>query len=187
MKKTLTILLIFTAIIFISSCVMSEKRADKLRALLCHGDSVTTNDSTSTTTTENKLVDSTYYFTAQALYTAMFECDSNRNIVLLKYDSIYKTNKALSTSIKLVGNTVYINNKIDSAAIYLQYFNTHKTTNTKVKNDKKEVTPPIYIEKPIKGYYKFVSWGFWILLVGIVAYIVWRIFRMKIKIDLTAP
>jgi len=174
MKKPLTILLILTAIIFISGCMTSEKRINKFKRLHCK-------DSVSIQIKE-RIVTVPVQYTDSTLLEALLQCDSMGNVYYTSMELYH--GKWSEIKSKLENNKLQVKTitKIKDSIRYIE-----RDTN---RYEQTIVEVPAKLTKWQEFWIKYGKWAFGIsiiLLVGIVAYIVWRIFRMKIKIDLTAP
>ena len=174
--KKLTIILLIS--ILAVSC-MTPKRINKFKGIHCKDEVTSSKDSTSITTTVKEPKDTTLYVIIESLVRANFECDSHNKVILKSIDTLKQDNN-ISISVKPVGNNSFnIHCPVDSAAVYLKYFNTHKTTTTNVNQKEKQVVR-VEVERKPKAFESFKSVGFWVELGIIVLYLIYRYFKRYI-------
>lgn len=99
---------------------------------------------------------------------ALIECDENGKALIRQIIDI-ETGERLRQSISMDNNIITVTAKIDSAAVYFQYKNTHikeveKTKHSvKIKETEKETTK----ESHKKVVYKFPLW-IWPIVIGVI-------------------
>jgi len=165
MKKVLFALTVISAIMINYSCMTSEKRINKFKRLHCK-------DFT-TTIVKDSLIKIPIYYTDSAYMSLFLACDSNGQIYQIEKETLQGKISTLES--RLTDNKVYITSKV-------------KVTDTVVKivtNTIEKTGANIYSEKPLKTWQKVCIWGFFIFCGVSILYIVWRLFKMKIKIDVT--
>lgn len=110
-----------------------------------------------------------------ASVSALLKCDSAYNVVLFELVSIQGERIKAQANTKKQGKdlALTLNCKEDSLLTEIQLRDSiiaTTTTNTKIIR-----------EKYVPGYYKFVSWGFWILLAILILLGAWKILKTYLK------
>jgi len=155
MKKAIILILIS---VFAFGC-MTEKRANRLRSQLCQ--------QTSTTIIKDSLIQIPIYFDDSAYMQLYFACDSIGNVY--QKDAIYFKGKYTTLQSTLNNNSISVVSKV------IVKDTVYKT----VTNTIKEKGSIVYKKFEPNRYQNFIMIGFWIELILIILYILYRLLKSK--------
>lgn len=108
---------------------------------------------------------------------ALFRCDSAYNVVMYELVTIQGERIEASVNAQKQGKdlAISLDCKEDSLLTEIQLRDSIISTTTH--------NTTIIREKYVPGYYKFCSWGFWILLVILILFGAWKIVRLYMKVQ----
>jgi len=158
-------------------------------------------DSTVVENTETVTEDPTWTVPAEAYWNMLFECDSNRNVILSDYESMVygmredikierekaqQEKDARSHAEKLLAKEKdYNRGLIVNISAFVDSNEIKNTIIEKLKNEKKVIEIPIEVPGPEvvrnSGFAHFAIWFFWIVLIAGVGFVVikyklWKVF-----------